>query len=178
MLSKKIKKGSGFTLIELLIVIAIIGILAAIFVGPVGDILARARDTRRIADVRQLAMTLEKEVAMGNTAALAGCTVANATTTLCTGTGVPPLGATTTIGVQFPIIRDPGAGPGVAACGPAVATICHYSISREGGAAGARTIDYRICFFLETDPDAAGPLAAGLNRIVTGTRFISGCPAP
>ena len=50
----KNKKQKGFTLIELLVVIGIIGLLASIIVVNLTGARKRARDTKRIADVRQL----------------------------------------------------------------------------------------------------------------------------
>ncbi|PID34864.1 MAG: hypothetical protein CR971_01050 [candidate division SR1 bacterium] len=52
------RKG-GFTLIEMLIVIVIIGILAAAIVPKITGVLARARDTQRVADLRNVAMAVE-----------------------------------------------------------------------------------------------------------------------
>jgi general secretion pathway protein G len=53
------KNKKGFTLVELLVVVAIIGILAAISVVSLNTARARARDSRRVADVRQIQTALE-----------------------------------------------------------------------------------------------------------------------
>ena len=50
---------SGFTVIELLFVVAIIGLLAGIIISNVLYARARARDTRRITDVRSLETAIE-----------------------------------------------------------------------------------------------------------------------
>ena len=53
------KKRKGFTLIELLVVIAIIGILATIVLVSLNTARQKARDVRRIGDLRQIALALE-----------------------------------------------------------------------------------------------------------------------
>jgi prepilin-type N-terminal cleavage/methylation domain-containing protein len=168
-MSTKIKKNQGFTLIELLIVVAIIGILAGVITIAVGDALARARDSRRMADVRQLATILERENIISPLPfALTGCATVRAATTNCNNPDQ--------IVTYFPFVRNPGGHTGPTCGSPGATTACPYGISSEGGIAGARTDNYQICFITETDPDGGGPLIQGLNSIRTGSRFMAGCP--
>ena len=56
-MTKKQKK--GFTLIELLVVIAIIGLLATLSVVALNNARSRARDSRRVSDIKQIQTALE-----------------------------------------------------------------------------------------------------------------------
>ena len=71
------KNRRGFTLIELLVVIAIIGLLATIVLVSLNTARQKARDARRVSDLRQISIALEmyydsQTYYPGDTAA-AGC---------------------------------------------------------------------------------------------------------
>jgi len=53
------KKYKGFTLIELLVVIAVIGMLASIVLVSLGPVRKKARDARRMSDIRQVNLAME-----------------------------------------------------------------------------------------------------------------------
>lgn len=61
MMMKKLtsKLNAGFTLVELLVVISIIGLLSSIVLTSVNSARAKARDARRIADLKQIQTALE-----------------------------------------------------------------------------------------------------------------------
>jgi len=56
---KKFKSGAGFTLIELLVVIAIIGLLSTLAVVSLNNARAKARDARRVSDLKAVSTALE-----------------------------------------------------------------------------------------------------------------------
>ncbi|HEY3124955.1 MAG TPA: prepilin-type N-terminal cleavage/methylation domain-containing protein [Thermoanaerobaculia bacterium] len=75
------KRESGFTLIELLIVIAIIGILAAIAIPNLLNAVQRGKQKRSMSDMRTVATAVEAYAVDNNTYPPAACTGQNWTTT-------------------------------------------------------------------------------------------------
>ncbi len=59
MIVKKEKQKNGFTLVELLITVAIIGILSAVVLTSMSGARNRAKDGRRISDIKQIQLALE-----------------------------------------------------------------------------------------------------------------------
>ncbi len=138
----------GFTLIELLVVIAIIGLLSTMAVISLNSARAKARDAKRLSDVKQLSTTLSLEAADNEIAPLNGCVLANDLTTSCTGPGQ--------VGIEFVNFEDPTTP--TTACTAVSVAPCGYSIV----AAASQTGNAEIRFYLE---GSSGSLNAGLNTI-------------
>ena len=60
------KSNKGFTLIELLVVIAIIGILSSVVLASLNTARTKARDARRISDIKSLQLALELSASSDN----------------------------------------------------------------------------------------------------------------
>ncbi len=74
------RRESGFTLIELLIVIAIIGILAAIAIPNLLNAVQRGKQKRSMSDMRSLATAIEAYAVDNNSYPTAACTAGLYTT--------------------------------------------------------------------------------------------------
>jgi prepilin-type N-terminal cleavage/methylation domain-containing protein len=77
-------KGLGFTLIELLVVIAVIGLLATAVMVALNNSRIKARDARRISDIRQLQKALEMYYNQNNAYPISGnCNATSPNTGWC-----------------------------------------------------------------------------------------------
>jgi len=152
----------GFTLIELLVVIAIIGLLSSMAVVNLNSARGKARDAKRISDVKQLSLLIEIAAtsnAIGNFLNVlpAGCQSEGSLTTGC-GTSFQD--------VDWTDITDPSGSS--SACHDNSAAPCAYSM----GIDNTVTDSYEICFYLE---EGAGSVAAGVNSVTPGGKINPGC---
>lgn len=138
------KNKKGFTLIELLVVIAIIGLLSTLAVVALTSARTKARDSKRVADMKQVQTAMELYYSANN--AYPAC----AAGTLVSACGV--LAPDYLPGVAN--LKDPG---GVAtACADPAAAKCNYSFGAP--VAG----EFEVNFWLE---GATGDLAAGAHTV-------------
>ena len=89
------KSKQGFTLIELLVVVAIIGLLATLSIVALNNARARARDARRVADIKQIQTALELYYNdLGSYPSTIGTSIATGTSPVVTYMGTVPTAPT------------------------------------------------------------------------------------
>lgn len=158
-----IKSKKGFTLIELLVVIAIIGLLSTLAVVALNNARQKARDAKRVADIKQVQTALELHTTENGQypACAEGATLCAAETNEM-GTDFTKIDdhATITNGTQTGttymglVPTDPSsAGDGDAACLTTSAAGCNPSYNNPVDLQG-----YELQFFLE---GAVGSLPLG-----------------
>ena len=151
-------KGKGFTLIELLVVIAIIGLLSTLAVVSLNSARAKARDAKRVSDVKQLSMVIEMEATNTLTGGYdilpADCDVAGDLAAACGVFG----------GADWTEFADP---MGEDKCVSTAPAICAYTMGLD-----SNDDNYEICFYLE---EGIAGVSQGLNHVGPGGIIEDSC---
>ncbi len=143
----------GFTLIELLVVIAIIGVLASIIMVSLSGAKGKARDARRVADIKNIQLALAQYY---NDYGYYPCSIYSNVT--CGGL------ANNFVGVYLPVTPfdplDPGSGATHCTTGAASQTYCYkYAVQATASAGSnctnlATPVRYHLGASMETDSTA------------------------
>lgn len=157
---KKLSPQRGFTLIELLVVIAIIGILAGMVLVSMNGARAKARDARRVSDMRQ--MLSAQELYYGTNDQYLTYTIAALT---------PP----TAIGTYLsPVPTDPGGGT-VVACTQAAPAFTYCTIDNT-------STPQQFCYYARLEQDATNPYVtsthAGVFKKAAKPGTLAACATP
>lgn len=102
------KNNKGFTLIELLVVIAIIGLLSTLAVVALGSAREKARDSKRLSDLKQVQTALELYYTDNNGYPTSTVTLGSASAACLNSAGFTTAGCANAYMGQVP--TDPGSG--------------------------------------------------------------------
>ncbi len=152
----------GFTLIELLVVISIIGLLSSMATVSLNSARVKARDARRLADVRQLSIAVELAAADSTTSNYANILSA------CSAGGTKTNTCGTILNLDFANVVDPIGQGSADGCTDDPTSGCDYSIGGNNVTSGT----YEICFYLE---EGSGSINSGLNHVEQGGSMGAGC---
>lgn len=140
-----IRSRKGFTLVEILVVVSIIGILTGVIIGGVASARVKARDARRVADIKQISKAIENY--------FSSCySYPSALTNLTTS------GCTAYIPVITSLPQDPQASTNV---------YYRYYTDTLGGLGGTSGSGrrYHVCATLETSAANKGKAGIKFNSI-------------
>lgn len=141
-----LKNKKGFTLIELLVVIAIIGLLSTLAVVALTSARTKARDSKRVADMKQVQTAME--LYYSDNVAYPACTSGLVSDCAALASYLP----------GYATLKDPG-GATLPACANPATVKCKYAFAAPTGTEG-----YKINFWLE---GATGDLPAGAHNVTS-----------